>query len=79
MQAWTTAGQPDTHPEPWGRPGAFTTFRVFAGGKTPFLDQHLDRLLDSAKRLHLPGFPHLMKSITAPLPTSMSWEMSFPD
>jgi branched-subunit amino acid aminotransferase/4-amino-4-deoxychorismate lyase len=59
MQAWTTAGQPDTHPEPWGRPGAFTTIRVFAGGKTPFLDQHLDRLLDSAKRLHLPWLPTL--------------------
>ena len=59
MQAWTTAGQPDTHPEPWGRPGAFTTFRVFTGGKTPFLNQHLDRLLDSAKRLHLPWLPSL--------------------
>ncbi len=59
MQAWTTAGQPDTHPEPWGRPGAFTTFRVFAGGKTPFLDKHLSRLLDSAKRLHLPWLPPL--------------------
>ena len=59
MQAWTTAGQPDTHPEPWGRPGAFTTFRVFAGRKTPFLYQHLDRLLDSAKRLHLPWLPTL--------------------
>jgi 4-amino-4-deoxychorismate lyase len=59
MQAWTTAGQPETHPKPWGRPGAFTTFRVFAGGKTPFLDQHLGRLLDSAKRLHLPWLPPL--------------------
>ena len=59
MQAWTTAGQPETHPEPWGRPGAFTTFRVFAGCKTPFLDQHLDRLLDSAKRLQLPWLPPL--------------------
>ena len=59
MQAWTTAGQPETHPEPWGRPGAFTTFRVFAGHKTPFLDQYLDRLLDSAKRLQLPWLPPL--------------------
>ena len=59
MQAWTTAGQPDTHPEPWGRPGAFTTFRVFVGGKTPFVDQHLDRLLDSGKRLQLPWLPPL--------------------
>ena len=59
MQAWTTAGKPDTHPEPWGRPGAFTTIRVFAGRKTPFLDQHLERLLDSAKRLLLPWLPPL--------------------
>ena len=57
MQAWTTAGQPETHPEPWGRPGAFTTFRVFPKRKTPFLPQHLDRLLDSARRLNLPWIP----------------------
>lgn len=59
MQAWTSAGQPEFHPEPWGRPGAFTTFCVFAGRKTPFLDQHLDRLLDSAKRLQLTWLPPL--------------------
>ncbi len=58
MQAWTTTGQPESHPDPWGRPGAFTTFRVFPNRKVPFLPNHLDRLLDSARRLHLPWLPH---------------------
>jgi 4-amino-4-deoxychorismate lyase len=58
MQAWTTTGQPESHPDPWGRPGAFTTFRVFPNRKIPFLPNHLDRLLDSARRLHLPWLPH---------------------
>jgi 4-amino-4-deoxychorismate lyase len=58
MQAWTTTGQPESHPDPWGRPGAFTTFRVFPNRKVPFLSHHLDRLVDSARRLHLPWLPH---------------------
>ena len=58
MQAWSTTGNPETHPDPWGRPGAFTTFRVFPNRKVPFLAKHLDRLLDSARRLHLPWLPH---------------------
>src|SRR6056300_1875770 len=57
MQAWTTTGQPESHPDPWGRPGAFTTFRVFPNRKVPFLSHHLDRLVDSARRLHLPWLP----------------------
>jgi 4-amino-4-deoxychorismate lyase len=57
MQAWTTAGKPENHPEPWGRPGAFSTFRVYPNRKTPFLSDYLDRLLDSAKRLNLDWIP----------------------
>jgi len=57
MQAWSTTGNPETHPDPWGRPGAFTTFRVFPNRKVPFLAKHVDRLLDSARRLHLSWLP----------------------
>ncbi|MDG1132432.1 MAG: aminotransferase class IV [Opitutales bacterium] len=57
MQAWTTVGKPEIHPEPWGRPGAFSTFRVYPNRKTPFLADYLDRLLDSARRLNLSWIP----------------------
>ena len=57
MQAWTTEGKPDNHPEPWGLPGAFSTFRVFPNRKTPFLPNYLERLIDSAQRLQLPWVP----------------------
>lgn len=59
MQAWTTEGMPDNHPEPWGLPGAFSTFRVFPNRKIPFLGNYLERLLDSAQRLQLPWIPPL--------------------
>jgi len=57
MQAWTTVGKTEIHPEPWGRPGAFSTFRVYPNRKTPFLADYLDRLLDSARRLNLSWIP----------------------
>ena len=57
MFAWTKDGVPAEHPEPWGLTGAFTTLRRFPSGHLPFLNDHLDRLLDSANRTGLNWLP----------------------
>ena len=57
MHAWTKTGETSEHPEPWGLYGAFTTMRLFPGGFLSFLDEHLERLLSSAKKLSLPWIP----------------------
>ncbi|SVC64635.1 uncharacterized protein METZ01_LOCUS317489 [marine metagenome] len=50
--AWDKDGFPVTHPEPWGRHGAFTTIRVEGDPPRPlFLDAHLNRLEESSSLL----------------------------
>ena len=57
MHAWTKAGHPSEHPEPWGRMGAFTTLHVLPGKNFLFLEEHLKRLRFSASHLELPWIP----------------------
>ena len=50
--AWDKNGAPVSHPEPWGRHGAFTTIRVEGVPPRPiFLDAHLTRLGESVRLL----------------------------
>ena len=57
MHAWTTSGNPVEHPDPWGLHGAFTTLRKLAGNQFIFLEEHLARIINSAKSLGLPWVP----------------------
>jgi branched-subunit amino acid aminotransferase/4-amino-4-deoxychorismate lyase len=59
MHAWTIAGEPTKHLEPWGKPGAFSTLRLFPNRTIPFRTVYLQRILDSAKILQQSWIPKL--------------------
>ncbi|MDA7757508.1 aminotransferase class IV [Opitutales bacterium] len=59
MKAWNKDGKPIDHPKPWGLPGVFTTLRVMTDRKTPFCEDYLTRLRESAEKIGLPWIPTL--------------------
>ena len=57
MHAWTNVGKKTEHPHPWGLRGTFSTIRKDSDNRFLFLEEHLDRIINSGKALGFPWIP----------------------